>query len=190
MGLRPADNPLDLDDADAVLSLEASVGTLVHRYLELIARSGLQDWSTARLMALSVASQRWLAGQGHSPEEAASGAADVVAALVTTLNSESGCWVLADHPEAAAEQAWSSRDGEVTVNHVIDRVFVADGCRWIIDYKTVRVPESDLPQRAAGYRAQLDRYASLFADAGLPVRRAIFFPLQGCLCELDPVGSG
>ena len=188
--LRPADNPLDLDEADSVLSLEASVGTLVHRYLELIARSGLQHWPPARVTALSAICRRWLVGQGHKPEEAANGAAEVVSALVTTLNSESGCWVLADHPEAAAEQAWSSRDGEVTVNHVIDRVFVADGCRWIIDYKTVRVPESDLPQRAAGYRAQLDRYASLFADAGLPVRRAIFFPLQGCLCELDPVGSG
>ncbi|AXS78920.1 exodeoxyribonuclease V subunit beta [Dechloromonas sp. HYN0024] len=184
-GLRPADNPLGVDEVETSLSLEASVGTLVHRYLELIARSGLEHWSMERVAALLPVCQRWLAGQGHAAEMAASGAAEVIAALQTTIGSESGRWVLARHPEAAAEQAWSNREGELAVNHVIDRVFVVDGCRWIIDYKTVRGADSELPQRAASHRGQLDRYASLFAGAGLPVRRAIFFPCQGCLVELD-----
>jgi ATP-dependent exoDNAse (exonuclease V) beta subunit len=187
-GLRPADNPLDLDEADSALSLEASAGTLVHRCLEVIVKNGLKSWSTARVAALQPAYQRWLRSQGHSEADAASGAAEAVAALGATLDSESGRWVLADHPESAAEQAWSSTDGEAVVNHVIDRVFVADGCRWIIDYKTVRVPEAELRQRAESYRAQLERYAGLFADQPLPLRLAIFFPVQGCLVEL-PSGS-
>jgi hypothetical protein len=183
-GLRPADNPLDLDEAESGLSLEASVGTLVHRYLELIAKNGLESWSTARVATLQPAAQRWLRNQGHGEAEAASGAAEVVAALHATLASESGRWVLADHPEAAAEQAWSSADGDAAVNHVIDRIFVADGCRWIIDYKTVRLPETELAQRAESFRPQLARYAGLFADSPLPLRLAIFFPLQGRLVEL------
>ena len=61
---------------------------------------------------------------------------------------------------------------------------MADGCRWIIDYKTARLPEAELPQRAASYRPQLERYARLFADDPLPLRAAIFFPMQGCLVEL------
>jgi ATP-dependent exoDNAse (exonuclease V) beta subunit len=185
-GLRPSDNRLDPDEVDSGLSLEASVGTLVHRYLELIAKNGLAGWPTSKIVTLQPACQRWLRGQGHGEAEAAGGAAEVIAALATTLASGSGRWVLADHPGAAAEQAWSSAEGEVVINHVIDRVFVADGCRWIIDYKTVRLPDSDLPQRAESYRSQLDRYASLFADAALPVRRAVFFPLQGRLIEIDP----
>jgi hypothetical protein len=44
--LRPADNPLDLDEVEPGLSLEASVGTLVHRCLELISKNGLKSWST------------------------------------------------------------------------------------------------------------------------------------------------
>jgi len=184
-GPRPADNPLDLDEAESGLALEASVGTLVHRYLELIANNGLENWSLARVSALQAACRRWLLGQGHGETEAAGGAAEVVAALVTTLASDRGRWVLADHPEAGAEQAWSSVEGDATVNHVIDRIFVADGCRWIIDYKTVRLPDAELAQRAESYRAQLDRYAGLFADASLPLRRAIFFPVQGRLVELD-----
>jgi ATP-dependent helicase/nuclease subunit A len=93
---------------------------------------------------LQPAYRRWLRGQGHSEAEAENGAAEVVAALETTLASEAGRWLLADHPQAGAEQAWSSRDGDAVANHVIDRIFVADGCRWIIDYKTVRLPEAEL----------------------------------------------
>jgi ATP-dependent exoDNAse (exonuclease V) beta subunit len=186
-GLRPADNPLDLDEVEQGLSLEASVGTLVHRYLELMAKNGLESWSTGRVATLQAACQRWLRSQGHGEEEAASGAAEVIAALHATLASDSGRWVLADHPEAAAEQAWSSAEGELAVNHVIDRIFVADGCRWIIDYKTVRLPEAELAQRAESYRPQLERYASLFVADPLPLRLAIFFPVQGRLVELARV---
>ena len=80
-------------------------------------------------------------------------------------------------------------DGEtVAVNHVIDRVFVADGCRWIVDYKTVRADADDsstaMQMRAGEYRPQLERYAALFSNDPLPLRMAIFFPLQGVLVEL------
>ena len=79
----------------------------------------------------------------------------------------------------------STGDLSAEGNHVIDRIFVADGCRWIIDYKTVRLPEAELAIRAESYRPQLERYASLFADAGLPLRLAIFFPVQDRLIELS-----
>ena len=116
--------------------------------------------------------------------------------------SSAGRWVLAPHDEAAAEQEWSSRDllpgaaaahqrgfERGAVNHVIDRIFIAAGCRWIIDYKTVHVPgeavaEPFLQARAEEYRGQLERYAKLFAGSDLPLRMAVFFPLQGILVEL------
>jgi ATP-dependent exoDNAse (exonuclease V) beta subunit len=186
---RPADNPVDLDTAEGGLALDASVGTLVHRCLELIANNGLESWPLERIRPLETAYRRWLVQAGHSAADAAEGAATVVSALCQTLASAAGRWVLAQQNEAAAEQAWSSRDGEaVAVNHVIDRVFVADGCRWIVDYKTVRAPAADqeafLAARAAEYRPQLERYASLFAADERPLRLAIFFPLQGVLVEL------
>lgn len=182
--LRPADNALELDAEEGGLSLEASVGTLVHRCLELIAKQGLAKWPAGRVAGLLAAWRRWLLAQGHGAGEAESGAAEAVAAVRAALAAESGRWVLADHPQAGAEQAWSSRDGELAVNHVIDRTFVADGCRWIIDYKTVRLPEAELARRAESYRPQLERYARLFRDDPLPVRMAIYFPLQGRLLEL------
>ena len=182
-GPRPTTNPVDLDATECGLSLEASVGTLVHRCLELVAKNGLENWSLARVASLQPAWQRWLRAQGHSAAEAESGAAEALAALSRTLDSATGRWLLAAHPEAAAEQPWSSRDGNAAVNHVIDRIFVADGARWIIDYKTVRLPDVELAARAETYRPQLERYAGLFAGDPLPLRLAIFFPLQGILVE-------
>ena len=183
-GPRPTANPVNLDATESGLTLEASVGTLVHRCLELVAKNGLENWSTARIAALQPAWRRWLRAQGHGEAEAESGAAEAVAALSRTLDTATGRWLLAAHPEAAAEQAWSSRDGNATVNHVIDRTFVAEGTRWIIDYKTVRLPDSELAARAEEYRPQLERYAGLFSGDPLPLRMAIFFPLQGILVEL------
>jgi len=103
-----------------------------------------------------------------------------------TLGSEAGRWVLAGHDQGAAEQAWSSLRDNQTVNHVIDRIFIADGVRWIVDYKTVRLaPGEDvdaaLRLRAEGFRPQLARYAALFAGEEMPLRLAIYFPVQAHL---------
>ena len=183
------------------VALDASVGTLVHRCLELIARQGLAQWPAERLPGLQAGWQRWLRSLGHSAEEATSGAAEALAALQRTLSSETGRWLLAAHPEAGCEQAWTSLeatagrpDSELspasTVNHVIDRIFVADGVRWIIDYKTVRLAADEdqasaLRRRAEGFRPQLERYAALFAGDPRPLKMAIWFALQGRLLVLD-----
>lgn len=181
---RGADNPAALPD-EAAHTLEIAVGTLVHRCLELIAQQGLAAWPVDRLPSLLSGWQRWLQARGFSDDEAASGAAEAQAALSSTLNSVTGRWLLAAHPEAAAEQAWTSRDGDSLAQHVIDRVFIADGARWIVDYKTVRAPQEELPARAEGFRPQLERYARLFASDPLPLRLAVWFVLQGRLVELE-----
>ena len=139
------------------------------------------------MAGLLPAYRRWLLNAGLSADEASAGGDLVVSAVQTTLGSEAGRWVLSDHPGGAAEQAWSSKnlvDGGV-VQHVIDRVFVAGGCRWIVDYKTVRLPDGALEVRAESHRPQLERYAGLFQGESMPVRMAIYFPLQGELHEIS-----
>ncbi len=205
-GIRPAAaNTIERDVTDGGITLEASVGTLVHRCLELIARAahndgrgrefplegdGLAGWSANRVRALAPAYRRCLRESGHGAKEAREGAELVVTALCRTLASPAGRWILVQHDQAGAEQAWSARGVEdgtaVTVNHVIDRIFIADGCRWIVDYKTV-LADADvaaLQARAGEYRPQLERYAALFSGDPLPLKMAIFFPLQGVLVEL------
>ena len=78
---------------------------------------------------------------------------------------------------------------------MIDRTFIENGIRWIIDYKTLRTdpaligPALDayLNDKAASYRPQLERYATLYAheaSEGLMVRTAVFFPAHGKLVYL------
>lgn len=189
-----AANPVDLDIADAGLALDASVGTLVHRCLELIANDDLQAWSSQRIRNLAPAYRRWLTQAGHTTDDAARGADVTVSALTRTLESPTGRWILAQRDEAAAEQAWTSRSTEagrpVAVNHVIDRIFIAEGCRWIVDYKTVTVAAGAdasvfLNTKVADYRAQLARYAGLFASDPRPLRLAIYYTLQDMLIDLQ-----
>jgi ATP-dependent exoDNAse (exonuclease V) beta subunit len=77
--------------------------------------------------------------------------------------------------------------GQVT--RVVDRSFVEDGVRWIVDYKTtdfgLEVAPASLAAHAERYRAQLEAYAALFADEALPRRLAVFYATHGKLVSLN-----
>ncbi|WP_334107359.1 UvrD-helicase domain-containing protein [Methylobacillus sp.] len=177
---------------DAILGrpagLEAHIGTLAHRYVEMMAaKPELDDW-LARLPALKPAMARWFVRQGHAHEVAKQAAIQVTALLELTLNSPDGRWVLAARPEAAAELAIGHVDDAGFRQQIVDRCFVEHGERWIIDYKSTRLPaDADMEAMrvaASAYAPQLAGYAALFADEGLPVRKAIYFMALGKLCEL------
>jgi len=186
----PIDDVLSAE-ADEGLRLASSVGTLVHRCLEIIGNAGLEGWDAARVSALEPAYRAWLCNQGLSEQDAVKGAALVVDAVTTTLASETGRWILQSRPTSHAELALSNVNPDengAVAHHVIDRTFVDNDCRWIIDFKTLTGYSADdivgLTERANTHRAQLDRYAGLFGDQSLPVRKAIFFPLQGVFIEV------
>jgi ATP-dependent exoDNAse (exonuclease V) beta subunit len=71
---------------------------------------------------------------------------------------------------------------------VVDRSFVDNGVRWIIDYKTAdlgaQAGEAELKAHAERFRAQLQAYAILFADESLPQQLAIFYVAHGKLITL------
>jgi ATP-dependent exoDNAse (exonuclease V) beta subunit len=178
--------PRHEDTADA---LAAAVGTLTHAVLELIAADP-EDWSAARAVERQAGFERWLASRGWSPADARAGATRVAGMLTTTLDSTDGRWVLRLRPDAGAELALTKLGaGGAVVTRVVDRSFVEDGVRWIIDYKTVDLGGiaeiSRLKDHAERYRPQLESYAALFADEGLPQRLAVLYVAHGMLAGLD-----
>jgi ATP-dependent helicase/nuclease subunit A len=187
-GMASAANPHEIIRHRDEGSLEASCGTLSHLYMELIAREGAAQWQAERLQGLQPAMQSWLQRQGHSAEEAAQGAATVTRNLMRTLESEAGCWVLRAREGAHAEFALATADEHKIATHVMDRTFIEDGQRWIVDYKSAWLGEGAdalaLSAFAEQYRNQLERYADLFAEEGVPVRKAVFFLAHGQLVEL------
>ena len=168
---------------DAVDPYAADLGTLVHAYLEMIAGDGLAAWPVTRIEALRPAMASWLLRRGHDDAAAAAGAGRACQHLTTVLGSEDGQWLLQTREGAAAELALARAEEEGSSLHVVDRSFVSDGRRWIIDYKTAE-PVGELEAHAEHYRPQLERYASLFAGEGLPVSLAVFYTAYGRLIVL------
>ena len=166
----------------------ADVGTLVHRYLEFIAKDGPEAWPLARIQKLPPAMRAWFLGRGYAPQAAAELADEVSQHLSATLESDEGQWLLRAREEGGCEMALSSGAGQIAGSHVIDRTFVEDGVRWIIDYKTTHAVAGAAPvqlrEAACGFKEQLDRYAALFSASSLPVKTGVFFTRVGRLIAL------
>jgi ATP-dependent exoDNAse (exonuclease V) beta subunit len=162
------------------------VGNLVHEVLEQMAEEGLEAWDEDRLEARRPAWRRALAGLGVAPSGLDAGAETVRSALAGVLRDERARWLLdPGHRESRSEHALTGVSQGRLVRGVVDRTFVDErGTRWIVDYKSGRHEggglDAFLDREQTRYRAQLERYGSLFASLeDRPVRLALYFPLVG-----------
>jgi ATP-dependent exoDNAse (exonuclease V) beta subunit len=159
------------------------VGTVVHRYLQRIADDGLDAWS-GRVAAQHRRIAHELELLGVEPPALAAAADRVVAALERALEDRNGRWVLGPHDDASSELRITVRAGNLLEHVRLDRTFVAEGQRWIVDFKTSRHEGGDLEAFLASeherYAPQLERYARAMAalDAR-PVQLCLYFPLLG-----------
>jgi ATP-dependent helicase/nuclease subunit A len=189
-----SNEPLAINESLLSIDLHKNSGTLAHIYMELFAKTGWQTWTAQRLQQCLPAMQKWLMQHGHTAKNAQQGAGQVLAALSATLNSEAGQWVLHGHTAAASELSLLQAQQEGVKNHVIDRTFIEDDVdgnkvRWIVDYKLTALDESlssaaDLADAAEQHRPQLERYAGLFANEGLAIKKAVLFLMVGKLVVL------
>jgi hypothetical protein len=96
------------------------------------------------------------------------------------------------HAEASSELALSGVRGGHIVNAVIDRTFVSEGTRWVVDFKTSPHEGGDLQtfldEEVKRYEAQLQRYAHLARGLGpQPVRAGLYYPLLSAWREVPLV---
>jgi ATP-dependent exoDNAse (exonuclease V) beta subunit len=158
------------------------IGTVIHQWLESIARDGPAAWPMERLTAEQALWTLRLGQSGIAASRLDIAADKVLQALQQVLQSERGRWLLTEHEQAECELALSGMvDGQL-VHAVIDRTFVDEGVRWIIDYKT-SVPEKQglqafLVDEGEQYRGQIAIYRRLFEglDPSLKIRTALYFP--------------
>ena len=198
------------DTLDTALStfgstLEMDIGTLVHQYLEAFASDGLDAWNNARVTQLQPRFVQSFMALGHEADIAEVAAQRVHDTLQQALSDDVSRWILGPREQAGCEVPLSSltglanatdgRDSDAETDpqrHVIDRTFLENGTRWIIDYKTMRHHDTaelaaPLESKANSYRPQLARYAALYAheaNTGITIRTAIFFPAHGKLIEV------
>jgi hypothetical protein len=107
--------------------------------------------------------------------------ARVKKAIENTLSDEMGRWVLTDHLEARSEYAVSGMVDGKLVHARIDRTFVADGVRWVVDFKLSIHRGGDLDsfieEQCERHHAQIVRYEKLLSFRGEVVEGRLYFPL-------------
>lgn len=164
----PTYNPLPILDE----AYGRWLGTLTHRLLQWIADH--QPASAAAIPWGLV--KRQLAQTGLDPAAQHSLAEQVKQQVLKTMNCPKGQWILAAHAEARNEMPMLVQEQEIIKTRIIDRCFVDQGIRWIIDYKTGQ-PE---PKRMAQYQAQLNGYAEALRQIHPhePIHCCLYFPSE------------
>ena len=155
--------------------LQRRVGIVVHRMLQQMhARDGLavrEDTLRAALRSEGL--------DGEKLDEALSRAS---VALGNAAADEQGRWILSGHEDDQREYALSTVVERKVRRFVLDRTFVDDGVRWIIDYKTSTHEGSRrdafLDNEQTRYREQMEGYARAMRSLDpRPIRLGLYFPL-------------
>lgn len=171
------------------------IGTLVHRWLHRMAERGVSQFDRIRLAGLRGEFRRQLVELGMPEAELQPAADRVEQALASTAADDKARWILDPrHDGAACELALTLCEGSAFRQVVIDRTFVANGVRWVIDYKTSSHEGADvetfLDRESERHREQLRLYGRALAALGpQPVRAALYFPLLGAFREVPLEGD-
>jgi ATP-dependent helicase/nuclease subunit A len=116
----------------------------------------------------------------------------LVSAIENMLEDEKGRWILDKHIEGDCEQQLSyfDTDTQSVKTSIIDRTFVEDDTRWIIDYKYSRPNDGETEQQfvqrqTEAYSGQLKHYAQLYRHIDkYSVRCALYFPQTAVFIEV------
>jgi ATP-dependent exoDNAse (exonuclease V) beta subunit len=191
--LTPSETPELRDDIEFSWAGEDArlTGDLVHRLLQLIAEQGIQHWLQSGGMAVR---EDWclrqLAAKGAVGRKAQEIIERTSRAIDNCLDSDRGRWILEAHEKARCEYALTAFIDGIPRNLVLDRSFVLQGVRWIIDYKTSSHSGADLEgfldNEVERYREQLRRYRDAVAlGETRPIRTALYFPMLDAFREVQ-----
>lgn len=179
---KPPYDPVDPDSDESghptfewVTELQRRVGIVVHQMLQRMYAPDRLDFDEDRLR--TALRQEGLAGE--KLDEAVSRA---LSALGNTVADARGRWILSRHPRDERELALTTVLDGRPQRCVVDRTFVFEGTRWIIDYKTSPHTGGDLEgfldNEQQRYRSQLEGYAGVLQslEPG-PVNLGLYYPM-------------
>lgn len=162
------------------------VGTVVHRLLQRIGETGIENIGEQELHTYEAISRSMLSRLGVSEAYLQEAVEKTKAALRSTFESQRGRWILSNrHQQEKCELALSGVHDERVMHMIIDRTFIdEEGTRWIIDYKTGGHAggglDEFLDREQERYSQQLQAYARVMRKLEKsPIRLGLYFPLLG-----------
>ena len=164
--------------------IDASViGTVVHEEFQSMCKPGHNNlYQNDKALWQRTLEARLLSG-GVSQQRLRRAVTRVEKTIKNCLADEKGQWILDNsHQQAVAELPLTAWLDDELRNIIIDRMFVADGTRWIIDYKTGDHRggglDEFLDREQTRYQPQLERYARIVSQIHPePVMLGLYFPL-------------
>lgn len=191
------DNPLNIPEVETTSArLARHTGTVIHGALQAIVENKLVT-NTKFVVADEFINQQqyfWkiqLQQLGWSGENLTRAQQKVATTISATLRSEQGRWLLnSDHEQSACELSLMQKDKQDVRESIIDRTFIADGIRWIVDYKSSEVETGQsaddfIAREIESYKEQLLRYRNLISlNETLPIKTALYLVSTGNLIEI------
>tara|TARA_R110002124_G_scaffold128157_19_gene288709 strand:+ start:5714 stop:9037 length:3324 start_codon:yes stop_codon:yes gene_type:complete len=158
-------------------------GVVYHRFVEMIAKNGLEGWDADAITAKAQAVAALMRREGYPIREIPAGRDRVISLLITTVQSEMGRWILSPHQDGGQEVQVSGYRNGRWIHRYLDRPFVDKGTYWITDWKTATCPkdvnvEDFVRAIASRYRAKMEEYRSVVIEAGisLPIKLGLYLP--------------
>lgn len=164
---------------DWASDLAASVGTVCHQWMQIMGEQGCLKVDDG-MMRVKV--QQQLVELGVLPRHLDEATQRVLHVLDVCVKDSRGQWVLNNqHEDSQFELSLSGVVDEAIIHYRLDRTFVDEGKRWIIDFKTSRHDDDDKEQfldaEVTRYKAQLERYAQLMSKKeSRPIMLGLYYP--------------
>ena len=164
---------------------DRAVGTLVHRYFSRwVKLKKLPNSSEIRSYQAAISAA--LIQLGVKLELLSASVQRVLEALLKTVISQKAPFLfLNDHEDSHSEYQVSKKQGHLIHFYVMDRTFIDQDIRFIIDYKVAQPREGEDSQAffqrlRKEYQAQLLCYAELLREKGenRQIKTGLFLPLQ------------
>jgi len=162
----------------------AIIGKVIHRQLEWVANNQMLELEFNEQWKALCRSQ--LVGTGISQQDPSldNYVEQTQAAVNNTLTDKVGRFILYNHPESESEWTIQKSLGQgAYLTRIVDRTFVADGIRWIVDYKSAE-PQADetlaqfIQREKLAYLAQINEYVTLIKVLDTrPIKAGIYFPM-------------
>ena len=165
------------------------VGTMVHEWLSRVGvpdGQRLQEWTPTFLQAQRDTIAHGLAELGVTKAQCSDAAQRVLTVLSAVRDDPFAQWLI-DPAREAARNEWTlsevSENAQVSARHArLDRTFIDNGVRWIVDYKTGGADVADverwLDAEVERYRAQMEGYAALMKRYETrPLKLVLYYPM-------------
>jgi ATP-dependent exoDNAse (exonuclease V) beta subunit len=168
------------------------LGNVLHRILQTIAEEGLGQWPFERIEQMAPKIKSALLGEGLPFEQTDKVLQQTLFGIRNTLKDPKGQWILSNHKNGHAEYPLTQFSENRFYRKIIDRTFIENDIRWIIDYKTSRHEgkgmdlKEFLNNEVVRYKPQLDSYATLLKEYGeiRPIKKALYFPMHKAWREI------